>query len=347
MSDSNARGRAVGCTAPGVGSLLDAFCFGDLAVPERDAFVAHVASCEACRTEVARLSRAIELMQNDDVLAQAVLASNLPSVLGMSDALDDRLAGHSRFVSAWAIGYGLLFAVALVVEGAYRFDLFGQQTLYTAVPLALWCGASARLAAWTDWRRTIEKRTDGLFWSGGILLGAVLAMLPVLYLLFPNDPVVMARFETHPMHAAFNKFAAFIVPMALVFFAVPLHFVMSMQRELRSPRRLLARQYLETGRGVLPSATYYLAPWVLGLLFAAAFAHQTLGALYLFDNVLPGPYRGLFIDVVQIRVFLYVVLAAAGGLWYAHMLNELRRECLAWGALEGTDSRSSGQQTRF
>ena len=68
----------------------------------------------------------------------------------------------------------------------------------------------------------------------------------------------------------------------------------------------------------------------LGIVFLALIANGYLGATYLFDNLLPGPYRHLFISMVQARIAWYLVTALAALCWYAYAMNELRRECAAW-----------------
>lgn len=330
MANRDLARRSSSCTAPALNRYVTAYCFGDLAEPERSAFEAHLLDCEFCWQEVERLDSAVEILRTDSDLAQRFSASDMFAVFGISGRLAWPLAGHVWFVLGSGTLYALLYAVALLVEVAYQFDRFGSPALKIAPLVFLWILATSIGGLAVDWRWTRRGKTTGLILSLAIFTGAGLLLYAVLKLFLPAFPTVQASFQTYTAQSAYLKSVLYFLPLAIVFLLVPFHFVVVLQRELQEGHHRSALALFMGERwAVTPQGAVYLKGWWLSLLLAVIAVLSVAMGAHLFDNLKPGPYTNLFTQLVQARWLLYFLLAAACLIWYHLSLNELKRECLA------------------
>jgi len=127
-----------------------------------------------------------------------------------------------------------------------------------------------------------------------------------------------------------QKDICYFLPLAIIFWLVPFHFVVSMQRELRAGRhRLVLGLLAGHPLGVAPRGTIFIRAWVLALLLAVMAAVGVILRAYLFDHLLPAPYLNLFTNLIEVRSALYFAIGVECFAWYYRSLNELKRECLA------------------
>lgn len=237
--------------------------------------------------------------------------------------------GHLWHVLASSTLYALLYVVALLLEVAYQFDRLGPPAIKLTPWVFLWVFGAAAVGLWVDWRWALRGKTAGLllslpaFISGGLLLYMMLGQF------LPRHSVTEANFQTYPAHEAFLKSVYYFLPLAVVFMVLPYHFVLSIQRELREGRHRPVLDLL-TGRrsSAAPAGAVYLRVWWLaGLLIAAASA-ALVAMAHMFESLKPNPHSGLFVQLAQWRLLLYVILGLECVVWYYWVLNGIKRECL-------------------
>lgn len=141
--------------------------------------------------------------------------------------------------------------------------------------------------------------------------------------------MVEASFRTYTAQGAFLKSLAWIVPLVLLFFILPFHLVLALQRELQADRHADVLALLAGDRlGVAPRGAVFIRVWALAALLTAAALGVVPGASYLFDHLKPSPFQSLYTVLYFTRWGLYFGLGLACVLWYQRMLDEVRRECL-------------------
>jgi hypothetical protein len=318
---------AFGCRK-GVSEYVVPYCFGDITDAERDAFEQHLLTCASCWEEVERLEATVRILRTEQTLKQALVSPDVLGVFGMSGRLDLPMGGHRGFAVLASVLYALLFAVPVLVEIAYQFDVYGRTALMLAPGVFLWILATTVLALWVDVHHSREFGR-GFLRSLGVLLAATASLCLVLAPWFPAESTVAANFQTYTARAGYFKSVVYAWLVFLPFVLWPFHFVVTCQHELRKGhyKALLA---LLTGQrpAVAPRGTLYPRFVTLALYLVLLSAVSYVGVNHMFENLHPGPYMNLFMGLVMTRVITWLSLGAAALAWYAMMLNELKRECL-------------------
>lgn len=239
------------------------------------------------------------------------------------------LGGHVRFVSAIGALYGLLYAVALLVEVAYGFDQYGRGALLRAPMVWLWAGATAVVGLAVDWRLTCDNRRGGLMASLLIVLLGTVALVAGVWLYLPPVPITQLDIQAYTAQAAYLKTVIYFVVLQFFFLLLPFHFVVTMQRELREGRHTATLDLLTGNRlSIAPRGAAFIRLWVLGgllvlLVVVSLFLHQGL-----MSHLRLTPFTNLFANLILVRLILYHTLGGVGLWWYYQSLNELKRECL-------------------
>ncbi len=86
---------------------------------------------------------------------------------------------------------------------------------------------------------------------------------------------------------------------------------------------------LHSGTGFslwIVATSTYIRVWQLGLLLLAAAVVSLALTANLFNNLKPGAYMHLFMQLVQWRQVLHFALGMECVLWYYWSLNELKRQ---------------------
>jgi hypothetical protein len=86
----------------------------------------------------------LSLAVRADAEGESVISARLPETFG----------GHWRHVWLVCGMFGLLNALALVMEFAYEFDRYAKPGLMAAGLAFLWSFGTAAAALWCDWRLT-------------------------------------------------------------------------------------------------------------------------------------------------------------------------------------------------
>jgi DNA-binding winged helix-turn-helix (wHTH) protein len=253
---------------------------------------------------------------------------NWPDVTLQSTAsaqLSRPFAGHIWHVIMSCTLYALLYSIAPLVEVAYQFDRLGATALKVVLLTFLWIISTSVAGLFADWKWVRQEKTKGLFLSLTIFTCAGLGIYFALGMFLPRVPITEANFQTYTAQGAYLKSVCYFLFLAIVFLLVPFHFVLAAQREMQvgSPHSVL--KLLKGERGaVAPGDAIYLRVWWLGLvLLIAAFLSPILAA-HLFDNLKPNSYMNLFMQLVEWRILLYLLLGLECSSWYYRSLNRIR-----------------------
>lgn len=329
MSEKAALARPQGCSAPAVNRVITAYGFGRATAQERVLVEAHLPHCPCCQIEIEKLKAAIRVLETDRTLLEAISASEVAGAFGVSAGLTSRFGGHGPFVIVASAIYGLMLMAAMLLEIAWRFDLYGQQAMTIALPLFA-CGMLTAMGGlWAEWKLVATGRGGGLAAGAMIFILSAILILTGLSPFLPDVPLVEASFQTYTAQGAYLKSLIWIVPLALLFLVTPFHCVLALQRELQAGRHSDVLALLTGGKlSVAPRGTIYVRLWVLAIVLVAAVVTVVPGGSRLFDNLRPSAYQNLFITLYFLRWGLYFGLGLVCWFWYYRTLNEIKRECL-------------------
>lgn len=318
------------CVAPRLAEFVTPYCFGDISQVEREAFEQHLLECDYCWTEVQRLADCVKVLRSDPSVTSTVSAGELIGALGLSGRLDERFAGHFKHVLLVSTAFALFFAVAVFVELAYQFDRFGQLATLLASLTWLWIFVTSLIACRVDTKGAQSGGALTVARPLAVLFSSTVLLCGVMMVILPSTPTVVAAFQTFPVTLGFLKAVFFAWLFGLPFLFWPLHFVLSMQRELASGRHRGVLKLLTHSQEALPPRdTPYVRVWVLFVFLAALSLLNYASVSHLFDNLLPGAYKTLFMALVMLRITILFGSSALGLWWYARALTELKREAFA------------------
>jgi hypothetical protein len=330
MSDWESTRSSGGCSSPEISQRLAAYCFEDLSESERRLFEAHLLDCDFCWTEVQRLSAAVQIMRSDKEILRNLSVTDVSAVLGISAKLDWFFGGHVAHVLIASALYALGYTLVLFIEVAYALDKMAPMTLILAPAIFLWTFVTAILGLAFDWKVSLAGHRTGLFISAGVFTAAAIILYAAVCWFLPAAPITQLRIQAYTAQAAYFKGIRYLLPLGVVFMAVPSHFVVVMQRELREGRHRLALGLLSGEKwAVSPPGAFHISVRTLWILLLAAVLISIPMTAHLLDNLIPGPYMNVFINLLQARWVLYFGLGLECLAWYSRALNELKRECVA------------------
>jgi hypothetical protein len=133
--------------------------------------------------------------------------------------------GFSLPVFSMALSYALCCSVGLLVEVAYRWELFG----FTVFPVALltfvfMLTATSGAFGWATQSASQGKHT-GVLAGGTLLIVATLATNFIAFCFLPDRPITETAVQMLPARLGYLKQSLYLLPSALVFCLMPLHFV--------------------------------------------------------------------------------------------------------------------------
>lgn len=237
--------------------------------------------------------------------------------------------GHSWHVLTSCALYALLYAVALLLEIAYRFDEFGATAVRLTPFVFLWILVTSLVGLAVDASRARQGRAKGLIVAVLCFISSALMLYFALCFFLPDFAVTESSHRAHTAQGSYLKNVLYFLPLGIIFVLLPFHFVISLQREMRSGRRRLVRDLLlGKRRSVAPGNAIYLKVWWLVLLLSGAAVLSLVFTMYLLDHLESGRYANLFTQLVFWRILLYFALGVECLIWYAQSLNALKRECL-------------------
>jgi hypothetical protein len=239
--------------------------------------------------------------------------------------------GHRWYAVVVSALYASLYAEAVILEAAYRFDTFGGKALVAAPLVFCWVFTTFLSALASDRWRTSRAKPGGQALFIFIAYGsAALVQIAVSTILPAYSTIQKAREPWSAQAAYLKNVALYFLPLATVYVLLPFHFVLSVQREVfnNQHKSVLALLTGERNATAPRGAVYLRVRWLAIGLFAAAMLSVAL-TQDLFDHLRPNPYKNLFMQLVLGRVFLYFTTGLFCVLWYSRALNEVKRECLA------------------
>lgn len=329
-----ARVLSMGCRRP-ASEFVVPYCFGDLSGDERASFEKHLLVCDECWGEVQRLEASVRLLRTERRLRARLLSPDVMGIFGMSGHFDQPFAGHRNFLMLASLLYAALYAIPVLVEIAYQFDVYGAAALRIAPAVFAWVFGTTFLAFWLH-VRDVRRSGQGFLLSIGILLASTALLCVAIAPWFPTEHTVDAQFQTYTARAAYFKSVVYAWLVFLPFVGWPFHFVLMCQRELKAGRfRAMLALFSGQKPAVAPRGTLYPRFAGLTAFLALLGAISWAGTNHLFENLQPSPHMNLFMWLVMARVVTWLGLATVALAWYAMMLNELKRECLMLASVEG------------
>jgi hypothetical protein len=227
--------------------------------------------------------------------------------------------------------YALLCSVALVLEVSYQFNQYGSAALKRTPLVLVWIFGTSVAALLIDWKRTSSGKSRGvtLLLCGFIL--SALVLYAVLSRSLPATAITNSSFQSQTAQGAYLKdLCLYFLPLAIVFLALPYHFVASLQHEIRNERYGNVRGLLlGEKQAASPRNAFYINVRWLGIILLGAALFSLLLTFNLLDHIKPGPYMNLFTHLVFWRLLLFFGLGVEGLIWYSKSLNEIKRECFA------------------
>lgn len=254
--------------------------------------------------------------------------------LELPAGLESFLGGHLWFVLASGALYGLLYAVALLVEVAYRFDQYGRGALLRAPMVWLWAGAVSFSSLALDGWLTHERKQGGLMASLLVSLSGIVILVIVVWSYLPPIPITEMDVQAYTAQAAYLKTVSYFVFLQIFFQLIPFHFVLLVQRELQAGRsEVAAKVLLERQFSFVPRGAIFIRVWMLGLLLillvlVSLFLHHSL-----MSHLRSTQFMNLFANLILTRLILYHIFGGVCLWWYYQSLNDLKRECLGFSKL--------------
>lgn len=322
--------RAKECSAPEIGNLLTAYCFKRATEDGLRLVEAHLLECDCCWREVQRLDAAVQALETDRSLMQTITPVEMASAVGISAKFNLPFGGHLWHVVTSGALFGLLYAVALLVEIAYDFEQYKSGGLLLAPVLFCWVMVVSASAMWVDWRWTAGGRRGGLWLALLVDLAGIGLLFAGICLFLPAAPITKLTFQAYTAQAAYLKTICYFVFLQSLFALLPFHFVIAMQRELQDGRHRNALGFLNGDRmSVAPRGVLPIKFWVLALLLSVIISVSLFLHHNLMSHLLNAPGMNLFANLIWFRLLLYYAAGVECLIWLYRSLNELKRECLA------------------
>jgi len=229
---------------------------------------------------------------------------------------------HKWHVAVSCALYALLYALAIPLEVAYRWDRFSATAPKVALLVFLWVLVTSVGGLVLDRKLTSHGRNSGLIGSIVVFLMAAALLFGALSFFLPTFPITESTFQTYPAQAAYLKDMCYFLVLALIFLVVPYHFVAAVENEIKRGKRPPKRDE----RAIAPAGTPYLRPWALAVLLVMLLPISLYMSARLLDNLKPALYMNLFVELVYLRALLYFGLGMECLVWYQGALNEIKRE---------------------
>jgi DNA-binding winged helix-turn-helix (wHTH) protein len=243
-----------------------------------------------------------------------------------ASASDDRaalLGGHFWHVLGACTLYGALYAVALLLEIAYRWEEYGANALRYALLIFSFISVASIGGMWLDWKVTSRGSRVGMALAGVIFLLSALLVYLVLCRFLPTVEITKATFQTYTAQGAYLKDTLYFLILAGFFLVAPFHFVVYLEREWKMGRHSLVLETLtRTRQNIAPKGTLYVG--ALGALLLIFLIRTSFDHVHLLDNLAPAPRKNLFIQLVYVRVSLYFAVAVECLIWYYRSLDRIK-----------------------
>lgn len=225
-----------------------------------------------------------------------------------------RLLGrHSTFILVGSIFYGLLFWIALLLETAYDFDVYGASSFWLGIPITLINTGAVVVALGLAQKRLSVGKGGGLLVGLIILIVAVILSCWAASVYLPHSPVTLSRVQAQPASAAFLKNAVlYFLPLCVVFLLIPFYYVIAEELKIQG--------IIQTE----PVDAIFLHPNFLTGVFLAAIIYSLVSTFYLLDNLQTGTYHNFFVILIFLRFIVSFSFGFGSLQWYKKTLIKAR-----------------------
>lgn len=320
------------CGDPDLKRHLVGYCFGEITEQQKQLFEAHLLECNSCWQELERLHHAVRALQSDRTALRDLRPGELAKAFGISSEVFSAYSGHTTHVYIASVLYALNFIAVLFLETAYQFNRLGTAAAIVAVPVF---GFIFGTSIWIFRRGAMltARGKPGVGWTSvQLVFATALLCFAGLCLFLPNQPVTLTTTQSYTAQVDYLKDLFYLVPVAAVFLILPLHFVVSMQREMAEGKHPAVLNLLSgQPRAVPPRGTVYPRSNLLWIAFFGIVIFAFGLTWRLLDTLQLSVYMHLYSYLIVLRLTLYFGLWFECLLWYNRMLNEIKRECLAMG----------------
>jgi len=236
-----------------------------------------------------------------------------------SQIIEPTFKTHIMHVLFCCTIYAALYSVAVLLELAYQFDRFETTSLRIAPLVFIGVLLSSLWALLLDYRYAGRTRTSGLVVSSVMFLISALLVFAALIRILPNHPIIASNLQSYSAQTAYLKDESYFLLLAILFVAIPFHFITVLEKETHQTHRANRRVASGTSGG----NETYPKPWILGVLLVVFALVSVAMTAHLIDNLTPGPYMNLFVSLVYLRGVLYFGLGLECLLWYWNALKDL------------------------
>jgi hypothetical protein len=272
---------------------------------------------------------------------RSTAAESLPNALTPdAGALSAEAEPHARYLARGVLArgythpiflmlsvtYGLMVGLALLVEIAYEWPVFGSWALpitagTSVASVAVSIGAYAALR-----RRAADTHPRALLAPLAILVGWSVLLAMAIGPQLPDRPLVRANFQTMTAKVGYAK--SLLEALALPLLSMlPLHVVCAFEAELRRGRgRNVYRILRSRHQGLSIPGTILIRPSVAWICFGTVTIWWMGANARLLENLQSGPYYGLFLQLAVARAASGLLMLLTLLAWYTWTLNELRQE---------------------
>lgn len=237
-------------------------------------------------------------------------------------------AGHLTHALVSSALLALMLGSSILLEVAFAYNRYAGLVRMASPLLLVASMAATMLCLALDVKLTQQGKSFGLAVSVMALACSAAVNYAVIRPFLPAYPLTQATFQTWTAQAAYLKGVVYCTAFASVFLLVTFHFVIAMQKEFLDGERqagldLLSKPWL----GVAPPGAPFLPPWVFGVLLLVGAVYSILSSAHLLEALKVTPYTNLFIQMIQIRWVLFLVLGGECCWWYYAAINEFKRDC--------------------
>jgi hypothetical protein len=224
-----------------------------------------------------------------------------------------------------SVAYGVMVALALVVEVVYEWPAF-RAWVNPAAALTGLASVAVSLAALTLLRRRVDSgRPQALLLTVGVFVAWSIALSLAVAPRLPDRPVVRASFQTMTANVGYPKslLEALALPVLAV---VPLHVICVLEADLRRGRSRRVYGVLTSGAQTfaVPS-TIIVSPLAASIVFGVVTVWWINANAHLLENLESGPYHAAFLQLGVARAASGLLMLFAVLAWYIWTLHDLRR----------------------
>jgi hypothetical protein len=218
-----------------------------------------------------------------------------------------------------------MYAIAVLLEVAYQFDRFGRMALWVAPTVLVWMAVTSAGGLMIDRNWTSRNRMSGLGASVLTLLVAAALLFGALTLFLPSFPITESTLQAYPAQAAYLKDMSYFLVLGFVYMILPFHFIVSAERESLQGNHSQVAAKIEDQIGKTAQRMPYWSFWALLVLLLVFLVMSVAMTARLLDNLKPGPYQNLFVQLVYLRALLFFGLGIECLVWYHDALSRINR----------------------